>query len=402
MEAAGAEPAGGPEARNGARDGASTSTSPAIARTATEVQWIDLGWRTALGGTLALVGVVLLFRLVQDARNALTWIVLGTLFALALEPVVRAVERVLRRRWAAVAVVSVIGFVAAATFVIVLVPIAAREAGKFADDAPKLVERIGDIPIVGQRLVDADVPDKIETWVSDLPRRLGTDDTPLEGLFRSALSGLTAAIATTAMVVAVLLDGRRIRRGALRLVPASRQGPADRALEILYQTVGRYFAGSLLVAGLAGSGILIVGLLAGVPLAPVAAVWVMVTNLIPQIGGFLGGSVFVLLGATQGPTTLLICLAWFLGYQQFENNVLQPTIVGDAVDLSPPVTMVAALMGASAFGVPGALVAIPLLGTTKAVLIELGVVRPRREAEGERAGHSPGRLKRLLGRGRGS
>ena len=77
-------------------------------------------------------------------------------------------------------------------------------------------------------------------------------------------------------------------------------------------TVGRYFAGSLLIAVLAGCGILIVGLLAGVPLAPVAAAWVMVTNLIPQVGGFLGGALFVLLGATQGPTTLLICLAWFL------------------------------------------------------------------------------------------
>ena len=126
----------------------------------------------------------------------------------------------------------------------------------------------------------------------------------------------------------------------------------------------------------------------------------MMTNLIPQVGGFLGGSLFVLLGATQGPTTLLICLAWFLVYQQFENHILQPTIVGDAVDLSPPVTMVAALIGASAFGVPGALVAIPLLGTTKAIVVELGLVRPRGEAQGEAPGHAPGRVRRLLSRSR--
>lgn len=360
----------------------------------------DLDWRTALGIALGLVAVVLVFQVARAARDALTWIVLGTLFALALEPIVSQLEKPLRRRWAAVLGVALVGLLGAMALVVIVLPIAAREAGQFAQDAPRLVERMGDIPLVGDRLVEADVPQRVEDWVQKLPGRLGSEEEPLEGLFRSAISGLAAALATGAMVVSVLLDGERLREGIRRLVPAHRRSAADRGLDILYRTVGRYFAGSLLVALLAGCGILVVGLVAGVPLAPVAAVWVMMTNLIPQVGGFLGGSLFVLLGATQGPTTLLICLAWFLVYQQFENHILQPTIVGDAVDLSPPVTMVAALIGASAFGVPGALVAIPLLGTTKAIVVELGLVRPRREAQGEAPGHTPGRIRRLLSRSR--
>ena len=343
---------------------------------------------------------MLVFQVARAARDALTWIVLGTLFALALEPIVSQLEKPLRRRWAAVLGVALVGLLGAMALVVIVLPIAAREAGQFAQDAPRLVERMGDIPLVGDRLVEADVPQRVEDWVQKLPGRLGSEEEPLEGLFRSAISGLAAALATGAMVVSVLLDGERLREGIRRLVPAHRRSAADRGLDILYRTVGRYFAGSLLVALLAGCGILVVGLVAGVPLAPVAAVWVMMTNLIPQVGGFLGGSLFVLLGATQGPTTLLICLAWFLVYQQFENHILQPTIVGDAVDLSPPVTMVAALIGASAFGVPGALVAIPLLGTTKAIVVELGLVRPRGEAQGEAPGHAPGRIRRLLSRSR--
>ena len=358
---------------------------------------VDLDWRTALGAAIAFVAAVALFGAASTARNALTWIVLGFLFALALEPVVARVERLLGRRWAAVLTVVLAAAAAVVAVAFLVAPIAAREASHFADDAPKLVQRIGDLPLVGDRLVDAKVPEHIEEWVQQLPGQLGTEDAPLVNAFRSALSGLTAAIATVAMVLAVLLDGRRLRNGIRRLVPAARRDGADRALDILYMTVGRYFAGSLLVAVLAGCGILIVGLLAGVPLAPVAAAWVMVTNLIPQVGGFLGGALFVLLGATQGPTTLLICLAWFLVYQQFENHVLQPVIVGEAVDLSPPVTMIAALVGASAFGVPGALVAIPVIGTVKAIAIELGWVRARSEVKGEEVGHDEGRIRRLLG-----
>ena len=124
---------------------------------------------------------------------------------------------------------------------------------------------MGDIPLVGDRLVEADVPQRVEDWVQKLPGRLGSEEEPLEGLFRSAISGLAAALATGAMVVSVLLDGERLREGVRRLVPAHRRSAADRGLDILYRTVGRYFAGSLLVALLAGCGILVVGLVAGVP-----------------------------------------------------------------------------------------------------------------------------------------
>ena len=60
----------------------------------------------------------------------------------------------------------------------------------------------------------------------------------------------------------------------------------------------------------------------------------------------------------------------FLGYQQFENNVVSPAIVGSAVNLTPPTTMLAALVGGAAAGVPGALVATPLLGAAKALYLD--------------------------------
>ena len=49
-----------------------------------------------------------------------------------------------------------------------------------------------------------------------------------------------------------------------------------------------------------GLYVLALGLLLGIPLAPLAALWAMLTDLIPQVGGFLGGSFFVLLATTQG------------------------------------------------------------------------------------------------------
>ena len=51
--------------------------------------------------------------------------------------------------------------------------------------------------------------------------------------------------------------------------------------------------------------------------------------------------------------------------------MLQPVIVGRAVKLSPPATMIAALIGVSAGGVVGALFAVPILGASKAIYLAL-------------------------------
>ena len=144
---------------------------------------------------------------------------------------------------------------------------------------------------------------------------------------------------------------------------------------------------------LQGLAVLVVGLIFGVPLIPLVAVWVMVFNLVPQIGGAVGGIPFVLLAFTQGATTGVICGAFFLLYMNFENHVLSPIIIGDAVNLQAATTMVGAIVGVSVAGVPGALVAVPLMGVGKAIYLEL-----RSEGTHDDAGHEPGPLDRLLAR----
>ena len=112
------------------------------------------------------------------------------------------------------------------------------------------------------------------------------------------------------------------------------------------------------------------------PLAPLAAVWAMITDLIPQVGGALGGVVFVALALTESVPTALIAGGLFVTYMTFENHVIQPAIVGRSVDLTPPTTMVAAFVGGAVAGVPGALLATPLVGAAKQLILEARGRRP--------------------------
>ena len=60
-------------------------------------------------------------------------------------------------------------------------------------------------------------------------------------------------------------------------------------------------------------------------------------------------------------------------------DFIGPAIVGTAVNLTPPTTMLAALVGGAAAGVPGALVATPLIGAAKALYLDRqGKLPPRK------------------------
>lgn len=336
---------------------------------------------------------VMIFRISAVAADVLTGIGVGVLLGVALSPVIGAVQK----RWhtsrgLAVVVVGTGLSLAVAAIVLLVAPAAVDQSRDFSDELPSTVRDFYSWPVVGDRLRDADAAETVEQWIEDAPADI--DDATLADLGERLLGGVLSAFVVLVTSLGVLVDGEVMVRRVRALVPAGRRERADHMGRIVYATFGSYFAGSLFVAVLAGLVILSTGLVLGVPLAPVAGLWTTLTNLIPQIGGFLGGSFFVLLAITQGPLPAVVALAVVLAYQNLENHVIQPAIVGRAVNLTPPTTMLAALVGAAAGGVPGALVATPLLGAVKALYLDRRGMAPEVAPS-----DVPHRLGRMLPRG---
>jgi predicted PurR-regulated permease PerM len=329
-------------------------------------------------GAAALVTYAL-FAVADTAGDVLTGIGVGVLVGVALSPVVSKVQQ----RWdtsrgLAVAIVGAgltLGFAAVVT---VVAPAAVSQLRDFSTELPETVQDFYSWPVVGPRLERADAAGRVDQWIADAPADI--DDATLADVGERLIGGVLSAVVVLVTALGVMIDGAVIVRRVRWLVPPDRLSQADRLGGIVYATFGSYFAGSLFVAVLAGFVILCAGLLLGIPLAPVAGLWTTLTNLIPQVGGFLGGAFFVLLALTQGPVPAVIALAVFLGYQNLENHVIQPAIVGQAVNLSPPTTMLAALAGGAAAGVPGALVATPLIGAVKAIYLDTRGEMPEPDA----------------------
>ena len=243
------------------------------------------------------------------------------------------------------------------------------------------------LPLVGSWLERADMATKVQSYVAELPATVSTQG--VTDVAQTMLGGMVSVVIVTVTTIAILLDGERLVALFRRAIPPSRRAQADRVGRIFHGVVGRYFGGSITVAVMMGLYVLTISLTFGVPLAPLAAVWAMITDLIPQIGGLLGGAFLAVLALAAGPGTAVIVVVLFVIYMNVENHVIQPAIIGNAVNLSPPTTMLAALIGGAAAGIPGALVATPLVGAVKQLYFTT------RYPDAEVADTSPGLLARL-------
>ena len=254
----------------------------------------------------------------------------GIVLALALDPVVgMARRRVGCRRTVAVVIVGLGLMIAVPLLLVVMGPAAVRQAQRFGSELPDTVEQMYSFPVIGPLSVPT-LP--VCSAVGSGPPRVSRHRHDHEPHERAGQRG-GDALHDLLVAFTVLLDGEFLVAKCRRLVPARHRPQADWIGRTFYKVLAKYFAGSLLVAVLVGVYILALGLILRVPL-PLAAVWMMVTDLIPQVGGFLGGAVFVLLGTTVSPLTGLICLVLYVLYMNFENHILQPAIIGDAVNLA--------------------------------------------------------------------
>ena len=109
----------------------------------------------------------------------------------------------------------------------------------------------------------------------------------------------------------------------------------------------------------------------GVPGAFIWAVLAFVTNFIPNIGFVIGVIPPAIIGLLEGGPTLMIgVIVVYSVINVVIQSVIQPRYVGDAVGLSPTITLLSLIFWAWALGAIGALLAVPFSLFMRAILVE--------------------------------
>ena len=337
--------------------------------------------RAILAAAAVVVLVFLAAKVVYRLRDVILIVVVAGFVAVILNPLVVALQRWhIRRRGVAVAVVTLWALIAFLGLAVAFGYPLVNGLTHLADRLPTYVKQAehgkGWIGHLIRRY-------HIEAWVRRNAPKLTSFAKglakPALTLGKGALILVITLLTIFVLVVLLLLEGSKLRRGVLGLMSPARATRYTRVAGEVNRSVTGYVLGDLLTSLVAGVVVFVTLVIVGVPFPFLWALWVALVDFLPMIGGALAGIPTVLFALGHSLTAGIVTLIVFLIYTQLENHVLNPVVMSRTVKVNPLLVLLAVLVGASMGGWVGgffggfvaALLAIPVAGSIQVVIREL-------------------------------
>jgi predicted PurR-regulated permease PerM len=337
--------------------------------------------------------LLLLWVVAGAARHVVFLFLVASLIAFLLNPIVGALTRVWIPRGFGVALVYL-------TFAAMILAAVVALGSVVVDQTKSSATKVNDYFTVerGQPLrthADRDV-DRFQHWLDthrlggidiqkqghDLVSQIRKKDVTkytgdvinfVEGAAIGTLKFLFSFVLVVVVSIYMLLDMPRLRRAVDRRFPPH-EGSSS-LLTRIERSLASYVRGqvllSLIIGTSAGVGLWLLGTLGLAPGADKYAVlfgaWVAVTELIPYLGPWLGALPPLIYELVVHPVSAIWVALLFLGIHQIEGHIVVPNVMGNALRLHPLLVIFGLLAGGEIYGLPGALVALPLLAAGRAI-----------------------------------
>src|SRR6185503_12682557 len=337
--------------------------------------------------------LLLLWVIAGAARHVVFLFLVAALIAFLLNPIVRTLTRVWIPRGFGVALVYL-------SFLAILLAAVIALGSVVVDQTKSSANRVNDYFTVahghpGRTHADQDV-DRFQHWLDthrlggvevqkrghDLVRQIRKKDVTrytgdvidfVEGAAIGTLKFLFALVLVIVVSIYMLLDMPRLGRVVDRRFPP--HPGSEPLLTRIERSLASYVRGqvllSLIIGTSAGLGMWLLGTLGWVPgadkYAALFGAWVAVTELVPYIGPWLGAIPPFIYALVVHPISALWVALLFLGIHQLEGHIVVPNVMGNALRLHPLLVIFGLLAGGEIYGLPGALVALPLLAAGRAI-----------------------------------
>jgi predicted PurR-regulated permease PerM len=216
----------------------------------------------------------------------------------------------------------------------------------------------------------------VQKFLNNIPSYLSKHKSLVEGtvvtggkIATEFFGGLVLMLFVTFFLIK---DGERIWNwllGAMRTQTARRM---DRAGHASWLVLVYYMRGTVAVAAIHAVVVGVALSIMGVPLALPLAVVVFVAAFVPLVGLLVAGALAILVTlATKGWVDAVILLGILIIEDQLEAHLLQPQVVGKMIRLHPLAVILSLAAGGVLAGIPGAVVAVPIVAVITRALPEL-------------------------------
>jgi predicted PurR-regulated permease PerM len=321
--------------------------------------------RIVLVTAAIIAGLYLLYLL----RNVIGLVLIAIFFALAIAPAVNWLDR--HRVPRPLAILLVYLSIAAAIFGIglVVVPPLVNGVNDLSNDLPGYVDDLRHNDTFREYDNKYHITDKVTEQAEELPSKLGDAAGTLRDVTVNVFSKFVQLFSILVITFLLLMDGHRILNFGYKQMSPAREARLRNIAKDISEAIAGYVFGNFVISIAAGIVTYVTLLLIDVPFALPLAILFAFFDLIPLIGATLGGIlVGIVVAFVAFPGGLIVWVVVLIVYQQIENNIIQPVVYGQTVQIHPLVVIIAVLIGSALLGVLGVLVAIPAAAAVQSVV----------------------------------
>lgn len=359
---------------------------------------IEIDTKTLIRFWLVIFGFIIFAGLIWVAKDVLIMIIIAAFLALALNDPVARITKILpgsnKNRVAATAVAYLTIVLILGALISLLTPIIADQVKHFSKDLPQIVKNYtGEESGVRRFIVENHLEGMISQAVDSITRSINSSVSKLGDFFFGSIASIVGWLISLFMILAMaflmLVEGPDLIDKIFKVFYTDKTLEKDhrRILSRMYGTVSGYVSSIVTICSISATcgsiATAILALVFGLPIAlvPPIAVLLFIFGMIPMVGATIAGLLSAVILGLNAPTVGLFFLIYFLIYQQVENNVISPMIQARNNQLSALIIFVALTIGVYAFGLLGALLAIPLTACIKILVQEQLKSRKRRTRE---------------------
>jgi predicted PurR-regulated permease PerM len=330
---------------------------------------------------LLVAGAVAIAWALTSIANVLLVIFVSFFSVAVLSPVVSAMER--RLGWSrgscstvlVLAIVLVIGVVA-----LILVQAISGSVRGFSDDLPQIVDKAKHSDLGSFINRGSDSLETLRKHASEIANGVGKVSGGAAHVGASAFGAVALAFSVVFLTLFGLVDEPRWRDWIGSLLYREKRERYLRVTDRIIHTTSRYMLGNLAISVICGTVYGVTALVLDLPYPLALAVIAGILDLIPNVGATIAGIIIGLAALSVSLEALIVFLIVMVVYQQIENYVLQPTIIGKAAQVSGFTVLTSVLAFGALFGLVGAIIGVPIAAALQIVAEEVTAGRRARIA----------------------
>ena len=333
---------------------------------------------------IALLG---LWALARAAGTVLLVLIIASVIALILNPLVKMLEHALPRG-VAILLVYVGGFAAVGGIGVLLSDPISTQVSHFAKDVPTFINKANhDLANfqtwLNHRGIHVQIQKQGQTALQTLQKNVLKSSGSIVSFSKDLLSQVVTVgfdfVLVLVLSIYLLVYGRQIGDLVRRVMPPGDGTPEDDYPLLVQRAVFGYVRGqvlfSLVMGASAALSLWIFGLIGIFPDGRRYAVFFGgfygLMEFIPYIGPIIGPAPAVLVALFNDPISAVWVVLLFVALQQLEGHIVAPQVFRISLRINPIIIILSLLIGYQLYGIAGALVALPVAAVIRQTVVYL-------------------------------